>query len=158
PGDRPPRRPPRPPLPRRRAVGSPLHRTRVREADGPERGRRLPRGRRRWRRPPRPARGPRGAGRGPSGPRRRRCRPPVARRGCRGRRGRALFVGLRRREDPRSLRRAAGGARMTVAAILFWVSVALIAYTHLGYPLLLAVLTRLRSAPTYEALDPLPKV
>jgi cellulose synthase/poly-beta-1,6-N-acetylglucosamine synthase-like glycosyltransferase len=47
---------------------------------------------------------------------------------------------------------------MTVAAILFWVSVGLIAYTHLGYPLLLSLLTRRRKEPRYEQLDPLPKV
>jgi cellulose synthase/poly-beta-1,6-N-acetylglucosamine synthase-like glycosyltransferase len=47
---------------------------------------------------------------------------------------------------------------MTVAAILFWVSVALIAYTHLGYPLLLSLLTRRRRERTYEELDPLPMV
>jgi len=47
---------------------------------------------------------------------------------------------------------------VTVAAILFWASVALIAYTHLGYPLLLSLLTRRRRPPTYEGLDPLPKV
>jgi cellulose synthase/poly-beta-1,6-N-acetylglucosamine synthase-like glycosyltransferase len=47
---------------------------------------------------------------------------------------------------------------VTLAAILFWVSVALIAYTHLGYPLLLSALTRRRRPPVYEELDPLPKV
>jgi cellulose synthase/poly-beta-1,6-N-acetylglucosamine synthase-like glycosyltransferase len=47
---------------------------------------------------------------------------------------------------------------VTVAAILFWASVALIAYTHLGYPLLLSLLTRRRRPPAYEELDPLPKV
>ena len=47
---------------------------------------------------------------------------------------------------------------MTLAAILFWVSVALIAYTHLGYPLLLSLLTRWRKERVYEDLDPLPKV
>ena len=41
---------------------------------------------------------------------------------------------------------------MTLAAILFWVSVALIAYTHLGYPLLLRrSLGRGRRPPAYEA-------
>ena len=47
---------------------------------------------------------------------------------------------------------------MTLAAVLFWLSVALIAYTHLGYPLLLRVLTRFRRARPYEKLDPLPMV
>src|SRR5262245_28026158 len=47
---------------------------------------------------------------------------------------------------------------MTLAAILFWVSAALIAYTHLGYPLLLRLLTRLRRPRSYEEIDPLPKV
>ena len=47
---------------------------------------------------------------------------------------------------------------MTLAAILFWASAALIAYTHLGYPLLLALLTRRRKERTYEELDPLPRV
>ncbi len=47
---------------------------------------------------------------------------------------------------------------MTLAALLFWVSALLIAYTHLGYPLLLRLLTRFRSAPAYEQIDPLPKV
>jgi cellulose synthase/poly-beta-1,6-N-acetylglucosamine synthase-like glycosyltransferase len=47
---------------------------------------------------------------------------------------------------------------MSLAAILFWASTALIAYTHLGYPLLLHLLTRRRKAGSYEELDPLPKV
>jgi cellulose synthase/poly-beta-1,6-N-acetylglucosamine synthase-like glycosyltransferase len=47
---------------------------------------------------------------------------------------------------------------MTIAAVLFWGSVALIAYTHLGYPLLLAAFTRRRKTPAYEELDPLPTV
>ncbi len=47
---------------------------------------------------------------------------------------------------------------MSLAAILFWASSALIAYTHLGYPLLLFLLTRRRKARSYEKLDPLPKV
>ena len=36
---------------------------------------------------------------------------------------------------------------MTVVAIVFWVAVGLLVYTHLGYPALLWVLTRLRRAP-----------
>ena len=47
---------------------------------------------------------------------------------------------------------------VTLAAILFWVSVALIAYTHLGYPLLLRLLVRFRKPPAYEEIDPPPKV
>jgi cellulose synthase/poly-beta-1,6-N-acetylglucosamine synthase-like glycosyltransferase len=47
---------------------------------------------------------------------------------------------------------------MTLAAILFWASAALIAYTHLGYPLLLSLLTRRRKERAYEELDPLPRV
>ena len=47
PGDLPPRRPRRPALPRRRALRRPLHRPRLRQAAGAQRGRRLPRGRRR---------------------------------------------------------------------------------------------------------------
>ena len=43
PGDLPPRRRRRPALPRRRALRRPLHRPRLRQADGAERGRRLPR-------------------------------------------------------------------------------------------------------------------
>ncbi len=45
PGDLPPRRYRRPALPRRRALRRPLHRPRLRQADGAERSRRLPRGR-----------------------------------------------------------------------------------------------------------------
>ena len=61
PGDLPPRRPRRPALPRRRAVRRPLHRPRLRQADGAQRRRRLPRGRRDRRRPAgrRPATPPR---------------------------------------------------------------------------------------------------
>ena len=47
---------------------------------------------------------------------------------------------------------------MTLAAILFWVSVALIAYTHLGYPLLLRLFVRFRKPPAYGEIDPPPKV
>ncbi|MCW2988366.1 MAG: hypothetical protein JWM24_1304, partial [Solirubrobacterales bacterium] len=32
----------------------------------------------------------------------------------------------------------------TVAAILFWASLGLLVYTHLGYPLVLALLVRVR--------------
>jgi cellulose synthase/poly-beta-1,6-N-acetylglucosamine synthase-like glycosyltransferase len=47
---------------------------------------------------------------------------------------------------------------MTLAAILFWASTALIAYTHLGYPALLTLLTRRRRGRTYVEPDPLPLV
>ncbi len=47
---------------------------------------------------------------------------------------------------------------MTLVAILFWVSVALIVYTHLGYPLLLYLLTRFRKPYAPEEIDPLPRV
>ena len=43
----------------------------------------------------------------------------------------------------------------TVAAILFWLSAGAIVYTHLGYPLLLVVLTRLRRPPRERKLDKL---
>ena len=56
PGDLPPRRRRRAALPRRRALRRPLHRPRLRQAAGGERGRRLPRGRRDRRRAARPAR------------------------------------------------------------------------------------------------------
>jgi cellulose synthase/poly-beta-1,6-N-acetylglucosamine synthase-like glycosyltransferase len=50
----------------------------------------------------------------------------------------------------------------TVAAVLFWASAGLLVYTHLGYPLLLALLVRLRGAPkdgsTAEAAGALPTV
>ena len=32
----------------------------------------------------------------------------------------------------------------TIAAILFWLSAGLLVYTHIGYPVALALLTRLR--------------
>jgi hypothetical protein len=59
----------------------------------------------------------------------------------------------------------------TVAAVLFWAAVGLLVYTHAGYPLLLAVLVRLRpkrgrhssriagekaTAPPGAGLDPSP--
>lgn len=49
---------------------------------------------------------------------------------------------------------------MTALAIFFWVSAALILYTHLGYPLLLRVLVALRRRPTLrpEPLQELPLV
>ena len=52
---------------------------------------------------------------------------------------------------------------MTVLAILFWVCVGLLIYTHVGYPLVLALLARLRRAPrgetgTTAAADALPAV
>jgi cellulose synthase/poly-beta-1,6-N-acetylglucosamine synthase-like glycosyltransferase len=43
---------------------------------------------------------------------------------------------------------------MTVVAILFWLSAGLLVYTHLGYPLVLAVLTRARRrAPVSKTAD-----
>jgi cellulose synthase/poly-beta-1,6-N-acetylglucosamine synthase-like glycosyltransferase len=39
---------------------------------------------------------------------------------------------------------------MTALAVLFWLSVALIVYTHLGYPLVLRLLVALRRRPTLE--------
>jgi len=49
---------------------------------------------------------------------------------------------------------------MTVLAILFWVSVALLVYTHVGYPLLLAALARARGRRSFEWPEgqPLPAV
>ena len=52
---------------------------------------------------------------------------------------------------------------MTVLAILFWVCVGLLIYTHVGYPLVLALIARLRRAPrgetgTAAAPDALPAV
>ncbi|HET7507654.1 MAG TPA: glycosyltransferase [Solirubrobacterales bacterium] len=43
----------------------------------------------------------------------------------------------------------------TLAAILFWLSAGAVVYTHLGYPLLLAVLVRLRTQPRERRLDKL---
>ena len=107
------RRCPRTPLSRRRAVGRPLHRPRVRQADGAERGRRVPRGRRRTApASARPARGPRRARRraraarsatrrsGAHSP-----RPPPPRRPAPTRGTPAAA------RTPRSLRGAVGGAR-----------------------------------------------
>jgi cellulose synthase/poly-beta-1,6-N-acetylglucosamine synthase-like glycosyltransferase len=42
-----------------------------------------------------------------------------------------------------------------VAAILFWLSAGAIVYTHLGYPLVLAALTRVRRQPRERKLDKL---
>ena len=39
---------------------------------------------------------------------------------------------------------------MTVLAIVFWVSVGLLVYTHAGYPVVLALLSRLRRAPVSQ--------
>jgi cellulose synthase/poly-beta-1,6-N-acetylglucosamine synthase-like glycosyltransferase len=49
---------------------------------------------------------------------------------------------------------------MTVVAIAFWLTVGLLVYTHLGYPVLLWVLTRLRPREEVPppASEPLPKV
>ncbi len=38
----------------------------------------------------------------------------------------------------------------TVAALLFWICSALIVYTHVGYPLVLMALVRLRGRPVGE--------
>ncbi len=37
---------------------------------------------------------------------------------------------------------------MIVVALAFWISVALIVYTHLGYPLVLSLLASLQRRPT----------
>ena len=37
---------------------------------------------------------------------------------------------------------------MTVVAIVFWVAVGLLVYTHLGYPLVLLGVTRLKPRPS----------
>ncbi len=50
--------------------------------------------------------------------------------------------------DRGPLRGAAGGSTLTVIAVVFWLCVALILYTHAGYPLLLWVMVALRRAPT----------
>jgi cellulose synthase/poly-beta-1,6-N-acetylglucosamine synthase-like glycosyltransferase len=42
---------------------------------------------------------------------------------------------------------------MTAVAIVFWVSVGLILYTHVGYPLLLWVLSRLKRTQTESTVD-----
>jgi glycosyltransferase involved in cell wall biosynthesis len=48
---------------------------------------------------------------------------------------------------------------VSALAVIFWVSVGLLAYTHLGYPLLLALLARVRHARGVEAgPDELPAV
>ncbi len=47
---------------------------------------------------------------------------------------------------------------MTAIVIAFWTSVGLLAYTHAGYPLLLALLARLRRARTRVQLAELPSV
>jgi len=41
-----------------------------------------------------------------------------------------------------------------VLEVVFWVSAALIVYTHVGYPLLLAGLSRLRRLPLWPSADP----
>jgi cellulose synthase/poly-beta-1,6-N-acetylglucosamine synthase-like glycosyltransferase len=48
---------------------------------------------------------------------------------------------------------------VTIVAVLFWVSVALLAYTHVGYPLVLWALARSRGArPEPASEGPLPRV
>lgn len=49
---------------------------------------------------------------------------------------------------------------MTVLAVVFWLSAALIVYTHLGYPLVLRLLLALRRRPTLEpgTWEELPRV
>ena len=42
---------------------------------------------------------------------------------------------------------------MTAVEVAFWLSAALIVYTHVGYPLLLAAVARLRPAPRYPAAE-----
>ena len=52
-----------------------------------------------------------------------------------------------------------GARRVTALAIVFWVSVALLVYTHLGYPALLWALARSRhDRPSAAADEPLPRV
>jgi cellulose synthase/poly-beta-1,6-N-acetylglucosamine synthase-like glycosyltransferase len=43
---------------------------------------------------------------------------------------------------------------VTVVAVAFWIAVVLLVYTHLGYPVLLWLLTRARSAPDEVAESP----
>jgi cellulose synthase/poly-beta-1,6-N-acetylglucosamine synthase-like glycosyltransferase len=45
-----------------------------------------------------------------------------------------------------------------VLAAIFWVCVALLVYTHAGYPLLLALLSRTRMSPVWRGVTPLPRV
>ena len=79
---------------------------------------------------------------------RRRGRPRRARRRRRPRRRRPLLLGRGRPPHPRPLPRAARGPRMTtIAAILFWLSAGLLVYTHLGYPLVLAIAGADRAIP-----------
>jgi cellulose synthase/poly-beta-1,6-N-acetylglucosamine synthase-like glycosyltransferase len=47
---------------------------------------------------------------------------------------------------------------MAVVEIVFWIAVGLIVYTHIGYPLALAALARLRSEPEYGVQPEPPKV
>ena len=91
----------------------------------------------------------------PPGPRSDPRRSRRARAPCRGRPRRRrgpVLVGRRGSRDARALpgaRRvtappAPQSAAVTALAIVFWVSVGLLAYTHVGYPLLLALLARAR--------------
>jgi cellulose synthase/poly-beta-1,6-N-acetylglucosamine synthase-like glycosyltransferase len=64
-----------------------------------------------------------------------------------------------------SLRAASGaGSRATsviiahVLAAIFWICVALLVYTHAGYPLLLALLSRTRMSPVWRGVTPLLRV
>ena len=43
-------------------------------------------------------------------------------------------------------------------AVLFWIAVGLLAYTHVGYPLLLSVLARTRPSPAWQGVTPPPRV
>jgi cellulose synthase/poly-beta-1,6-N-acetylglucosamine synthase-like glycosyltransferase len=45
-----------------------------------------------------------------------------------------------------------------VLAAIFWICVALLVYTHAGYPLLLALLSRTRMSPAWRGVTPLPRV
>ncbi len=60
-----------------------------------------------------------------------------------------LLLGRRRGPDDAALPGAGSGAAMiwTLLEAVFWGSVALIVYTHLGYPLALWLINRLRPAP-----------
>ena len=92
---------------------------------------RLRRGRAHRRRLARPAGGRRCAGRAADRP----ARPPGGAREARRRRVRrgsgAVLLGARGLPDDGALR---GARRVTILAVVFWVSVALLVYTHLGYP------------------------
>jgi cellulose synthase/poly-beta-1,6-N-acetylglucosamine synthase-like glycosyltransferase len=45
-----------------------------------------------------------------------------------------------------------------VLAAIFWICIGLLAYTHVGYPLLLALLSRTRVSPVWRGVTPPPRV